>query len=731
MAGFRKCEAGAGSSWEARDAVQWVGGLTKETAMRTARDGRRLAGWVLVLAGAGSIAAGAGRGVPPEGNSGSGLPSAGTNVSYVSNRAPLAPGVLIKLPVGSLRPSGWLGEMLKLQRDGLTGRLGEISVWLTREDNAWLRTDGKGKYGWEEVPYWLRGYARLAYVLGDERMLAEAKVWIEGTLKSQRPDGDFGPVQMRSGHRDLWAQMLMLQVLQSYYEYCGDARVVPFMTAYFKWQMTVPDEAFLKDYWENSRGGDNLASVYWLYNITGEKFLLELGAKIDRNTANWRQADNLPNWHVVNIAECFREPATFALQSGKRSDVEASYRSFALARERYGQVPGGMFGADENARAGHTDPHQAAETCSFVEQIQSNMVMSEITGDPTWAENTEDVAFNSMPAAFTPDYRALRYLTAPNQVVSDAKNHAPGVANEGPFFLMNPFSSRCCQHNHSSAWINYTEHAWMGTNDNGLAAVLYAPGELHAKAGKSGGAVTLVTQTRYPFEEEVRITVKEAGSGEFPIYLRIPAWTRDAAGKGGATVTVNGAAVEGAGSNVGGYAKISRAWNAGDVITVRLPMRVTVRRWEKNKESASVDYGPLTFSLKIGERTTAVPSDKTAIGDSGWQPGADPEKWPSHEILPTTPWNYALVLDGADASRSFEVVHKAWPENDRPFVNEAAPIELRAKGRLLPRWTIDENGLAGAVPQSPAQTSEPLTDLTLVPMGGARLRISAFPVTGK
>ena len=80
---------------------------------------------------------------------------------------------------------------------------------------------GHGKYGWEEVPYWLRGYSRIAYILNDPKMLAESKVWIDGTLASQRPDGDFGPIVERDGKRDLWAQMLMLQVLQSYYEYAG------------------------------------------------------------------------------------------------------------------------------------------------------------------------------------------------------------------------------------------------------------------------------------------------------------------------------------------------------------------------------------------------------------------------------------------------------------------------------------------------------------------------------
>src|SRR5262249_19505167 len=153
-----------------------------------------------------------------------------------------------------------------------------------------------------------------------------------------------------------------LQVLQSFYEFSGDTRVVPFLTKYFRWQLTIPDDQFLKDYWENSRAGDNLASVYWLYNITGEAFLLDLATKIDKNAANWRQEDSLPNWHVVNIAECFREPAEYFLQSNRRQDLEASYRDFRLVRARYGEVPGGMFGADENARPGYTDPHQATET---------------------------------------------------------------------------------------------------------------------------------------------------------------------------------------------------------------------------------------------------------------------------------------------------------------------------------------------------------------------------------
>src|SRR5574344_257132 len=90
-------------------------------------------------------------------------PSTGsTNNCYVSNRSPLRPLSFIKLPVGSIQPEGWIRKYLELQRSGLTGHLGEISAWLDKDNNAWL-TKG-GDHGWEEVPYWLKGYSDLAYI---------------------------------------------------------------------------------------------------------------------------------------------------------------------------------------------------------------------------------------------------------------------------------------------------------------------------------------------------------------------------------------------------------------------------------------------------------------------------------------------------------------------------------------------------------------------------------------
>lgn len=642
------------------------------------------------------------------------------NANYVSNRAPLQKAYFVKLPVGSIHAGGWLKKALELQRDGLTGNLGEISIWLSKTNNAWLNKEGKGEYGWEELPYWLKGYANIGYMLGDKKMIAEAKFWIDAVLNNQREDGDFGPAVTHNGNRDLWTNMPMLWCLQSYYEYSKDPRVIPFMTKYFKYQLALPDSKLLKDYWENSRGGDNIASVYWLYNRTGDSFLLDLATKLDKNTADWRQANNLPNWHNVNIAQCFREPATFYLQSHNQQDLAATYNDFKLIRNVYGQVPGGMFGADENARKGYDDPRQAVETCGMVEQMTSDQMLMSITGDSFWAENCEDVAFNTFSAAFMPDYRSLRYLTAPNMVVSDGKNHSPGIDNNGPFLMMNPFSSRCCQHNHAAGWVYYAENSWMATPDNGLAAQLYTEGQVNAKVGK-GTAVSLIETTRYPFRDQVNITVKSSKAAAFPLYLRVPEWCKNA------LVTINGVAVK-LYAPAGDYIRLAKTWKNGDKIILRLPMQINVREWAKNKNSVSVNYGPLTYSLKINEKYVREDSKKTAIGDSRWQAGADPQKWPSYEILPASAWNYGLLLDADHPEKSFKVIQRAWPKDNNPFTNAGAPIQLVTNGKKIPGWTVDQHGLCSILPQSPIKNSESVTQLTLVPMGGARLRISAFPV---
>ncbi len=655
--------------------------------------------------------------------------------NYYSNREPLLQNAFIKLPVTSIQPMGWLHEYLQRQRSGLTGNLGNISAWLQKENNAWLSKDGKGEFGWEEVPYWLKGYANIGYILRDKAMIDEAKIWIEGVLNSQRADGNFGPTSVdKNNAEDFWPKMIMLYCLQSYYEYSNDKRVIPFMQNFFRYQLNYPEEKFLKHfhYWQGLRTGDNLHSVLWLYNFTGDAWLLDLARKIHRNSNSWSNRNTmrddkslpgwfklLPDWHNVNIAQGFREPATYYQLSKDKKDLQASYEVFAIIRKYFGQVPGGMFSGDEISRPGYTDPRQGTETCGFVEEMNSDEHMLRITGDAMWADNAENVAFNSYPAAVMPDFKSLRYITSPNMVLNDSKDHSPGIFNKGPFLMMNPFSSRCCQHNHSQGWPYYSENLWMATPDNGLAAVLYAASKVNAKVADQQ-EVQFEQATNYPFDEELLFTFTSEKSVYFPLYLRIPAWCDNA------ELFINGKR-ENIQATASKYIKIERHWKKNDRIILKLPMEVTVKEWKHNKNSISINYGPLTFSLKIDENYIKKESDKTAIGDSRWQKNVDKDEWPSFEIHPASNWNYALHLP-AVKNLSFKVVKKPWPKNNFPFTTSDVPIQITASAKQVPGWAIDKYDLCGELMQSPVAITLPVQEVTLIPMGAARLRISQFPV---
>jgi hypothetical protein len=86
------------------------------------------------------------------------------------------------LPLGSIRPLGWLERQLRIQAAGLSGHLDEF--WPDVGQSQWF--GGKAE-GWERAPFWLDGLIPLAWTLDDPALKAKAERYVNHIISAQRP----------------------------------------------------------------------------------------------------------------------------------------------------------------------------------------------------------------------------------------------------------------------------------------------------------------------------------------------------------------------------------------------------------------------------------------------------------------------------------------------------------------------------------------------------------------
>jgi hypothetical protein len=628
------------------------------------------------------------------------------------NRAPLQPQPYARLPLGSVKAKSWLKHQLELQRDGLTGHAEELYGDIGGSD--WISDKKRGgQFAWERGPYYAKGLIALALVLDDPGLKAKARKWVDQVLKSQREDGDFGPKS-----RNWWANMIALHYLRDYCEATGDERIPPFLAKYFKFQLkTLPSHILFKDSkWAKARGGDNLEVVLWLYNRTGEKSLLDLAGLLLVQTNQWHQyyADGKGDCaypeHIVNVMQGLKTPPLMYLVSG-----DAAHKAgFANATspdgwmmKKCGRIDGMVSGTEPLTDRGST---QGTELCAIAERILSNTVAIRILGDAVIGDQLERVAYNALPAAFSPDLKGHRYYILPNQ---------PKCTNENLGFRHNgnkknaicpsPHSGYgCCRSNLHFAWPKFVHNMWMATTDGGLAVAAYGPNAVTAKVGKEGATVTIDQETNYPFLPDVTLTIAAASKpATFPLALRIPGWCDAPA------VKVNGKAQPGV--KPGTFLRIERTWKRGDVIALCFPMAPQVSR--RVRDSVAVTRGPLAFSLLLKETWKTT---RSYLNDT----------FHTREILPDGAWNYALLLENPEKPAIGTVVSRTMPE--QPFRSADAPVRLTLKAVRTDQggWGTYRQDLPGRAvepPPSPVKATGAPEEITLIPYGSTEIRVTYFP----
>ncbi len=622
------------------------------------------------------------------------------------------------LPLGSIKPSGWLKDQLRLQADGLSGHLDEF--WPDIKNSAWF---GGTAEGWERVPYWLDGLVPLAFVVDDPALKVKVRNAVEYILAHQQADGWLGPVGDSQKHKpyDVWPLFPLFKALMQYQQATGDPRIIPALVACCR----KIDQVIARDplySWAKVRAADFAVVLYWLYSQTGESWVLDLAKKSFAQSQDWRalyekfpfkekarEKKTLEN-HGVNTAMALKYGGVRHRLTGDEKDKTAVFSMLDILDRYHGQ-PTGIFTCDEHL-AGRS-PSQGTELCTVVEAMYSLEVSAAIIGDARLGDRLEMLAFNALPATFKKDMTAHQYDQQCNQVVCSAEGEHVYVSNKGDSNLygLEP-NFGCCTANMHQGWPKFASSLWMRSSDGGLAAIAYAPCVVDTTVAGNFVRVEVSAESSYPFgdgaESQIVIKVQPAVKSRFSLHLRVPSWDKGAV----CGVWEDAATFERIDDlKPGSFVTLDREWGVNPPAQVKLTIPMTARLAEGYSGAVSVQRGPVIYALQIAPEWKVF-RDRADLPFDDW------------EVFPKTPWNYAIEIDREHPEKAIRFEARA--ASGLLFSASGAPLSAKVKGRRIPDWKLDK-GAAAPPPESPVVSREPLDELLLLPYGCTDLRVSVFP----
>lgn len=628
------------------------------------------------------------------------------------------------LGTGATRPEGWLRDWAELASQGITGHLDEHHV-VFGEGWSGVPIPAHGANpdatGWplEQSAYWLDGALRLAVMLGDDALHAKVTRRLDAIVDGVESGGEtfihwLPKEDALSRTFNGWAHAHLGRALVAYYRATGDQRILDAaVTVYAEYPF---DPLVLN----RISGASNIDPMLSVLDLSGDERirdrLIEFAERDDYRAeiAGWK--DGPEPGHGVTFYEAARLPAMLSTVTGRADDLDASVAVLGWS-EQLAALPFGVLSSEEFlAGIGAT---RNAEGCNVSASMWTHLRMLEATGDGQWADRVERAFFNAGPGVVSFDFHTACYYQSPNRYSETAPFEEPAHPGPGSYRYTELAYEDvlCCVGNLNRTIPFYVEHLWMATPDGGLAATLYGPGRVRATLG--GADVTIVSETAYPFEEDVRFTLELGAPTEFPLQFRIPAWCEDwSLSVGGQPLATEPA--------LPGYVRVTRTWSPGDAIVLHLGMRVRI------EEGHETPFPQIPHFTSEYLPITQDPNGRSKVRPLAHVAGAPS---PFRSVL-FGPLLFALPLDREDDPRvndgffalpatvdalHAEVIRR---EPARPFRWDDRPLELVVNGRRIP-WTPTEHA---PLPPEPVEGGTSVR-MRLVPYGATKHRMSMFAAT--
>ncbi|UXX79378.1 glycoside hydrolase family 127 protein [Reichenbachiella carrageenanivorans] len=373
-----------------------------------------------------------------------------------------------------------------------------------------------------------------------------------------------------------------------------------------------------------------------LYRTTGDKKYLKLAEKFINNRGKYSVEDTPPTkgypigdmvqertplrksneavGHAVLALYYYAGAADVYAETGEQALIDALDRLWFNVTEQKMYVTGALgqthYGASTNRdkiEEGFIDkymmPNLTAynETCANVCNSMFSFRMLGLHGESKYADIMELVLFNSALSGINLEGDKYYYAN-PLRTIDGARDYAK-MNTEFP--ERQPYlECFCCPPNLVRTIAKMSGWAYSLT-EKGIAVNLYGGNKLDTKL-LDGSTLKLKQETMYPWEGAVAITVESAKKAPFEMLLRIPDWAT------GTKVLVNG---KDAGVEVvaGQFAKIERKWAKGDVVTIDMPMNVSLvegnPKIEEVRNQVAVKRGPVVYCIESPD----LPKDASIV----------------------------------------------------------------------------------------------------------------------